>query len=147
MLQVFYGFVSLNKVEILNCLNEAFVHELQNSMVYIRNSFVIRDCDPSRVTEAIAVDEMRHMWWLADLIVKRGGKPVMDHGKLDFGGDGLKGMLEKQIMLETEAIEIYKRMISTIDDPEVVGVMKHALDEEKRHRKEFKDRIKKIHQL
>jgi bacterioferritin len=59
----------------------------------------------------------------------------------------LKGMLEKQIELETEAIEMYKRMISTIDDPEVVGVMKHALDEEKRHRKEFKDRIKKIHQL
>ena len=146
-LQVFYGFVFLNKVEILNCLNEAFVHELQNSMVYIRNSFVIRDCDPSRVTEAIAVDEMRHMWWLADLIVKRGGKPVMDHEKLEFGGDDLQGMLGKQIVLETEAIEMYKRMISTMDDPEVVGVMKHALDEEKRHRKEFKDRIKMINEL
>lgn len=144
---VFYGFVCLKKVEILNCLNEAFVHELQNSMVYIRNSFVIRDCDPSRVTEAIAVDEMRHMWWLADLIVKRGGKPIMAHEKLDFGGDDLKGMLEKQIVLETEAIEMYKRMIATIDDPEVVGVMKHALDEERRHRKEFKDRIKKINEL
>ena len=59
--QVCYGFVYLKKVEILNCLKEAFVHEQQNSMVYIRNSFVIRDCDPSRVTEAIAVDEMRHM--------------------------------------------------------------------------------------
>ena len=71
----------------------------------------------------------------------------MDHEKLDFGGDDLKGILEKQIVLETEAIQMYKRMISTIDDPEVVGVMKHALDEEKRHRKEFKDRIKKIRQL
>ena len=146
-MHVFYGVVSLNEVEILNCLNEAFVHELQNSMVYIRNSFVIRDCDPSRVTEAIAVDEMRHMWWLADLIVKRGGKPVMDHEKLDFGGDDLKGMLEKQIVLETEAIEMYKRMISIIDDPEVVGVMKHALDEERRHKKEFKDRIRMINEL
>ena len=133
----------MKKVEIIKFLNEAFMHELQNAMVYIRNSFVIRDCDPSRVTEAISVDEMRHMWWLADLIIKRGGKPVMDHEKLDFGGDDLKGMLEKQILLETEAIEMYKRMISTIDDPEVVGVMKHALDEERRHRKEFKDRLKK----
>ena len=68
----------------------------------------------------------------------------MDHEKLDFGGDDLKGMLKKQIALETEAIEMYKRMISTIDDPEVVGVMNHALDEERRHRKEFKDRIKKL---
>jgi len=136
----------LKKTEVLDCLNEAFVHELYNSMVYIRNSFVIHDCDPSRVTEAIAVDEMRHMWWLADLIVKRGGKPKMDHEKLDFGGDDLKGMLEKQIVLETEAIELYKKMIKTVDDPEVVGVMKHALDEEKRHRKEFKDRLAKIDQ-
>jgi bacterioferritin len=113
-------------------------------MVYIRNSFVINDCDPSRVTEAIAVDEMRHMWWLADLIIKRGGKPKMDHKKLVYGGDELKEMLKRQIILETEAIEMYKKMISTIDDLEVVGVMKHALDEEKRHRKEFKDRLKKI---
>jgi bacterioferritin len=136
----------LKNTEVLDCLNEAFAHELYNSMVYIRNSFVIHDCDPSRLTEAIAVDEMRHMWWLADLIIKRGGKPKMDHEKLDFGGDDLKGMLEKQIILETEAIELYKIMIKTVDDPEVVGVMKHALDEEKRHRKEFKDRLAKISQ-
>jgi bacterioferritin len=139
------GFI-VKKVEILDCLNEVFVHELYNSMVYIRNSFVIHDCDPSRVTEAIAVDEMRHMWWLADLIVKRGGIPIMDHAKLDYGGDELKGILEKQIVLETEAIELYKKMIKTIEDPEIVGVMKHALDEERRHRKEFKDRLAKIDQ-
>jgi bacterioferritin len=131
----------LNKEEVIELLNEAFMHEIKNSMVYVRNSFVIRQCDPSRVTEAIAVDEMRHMWWLADLIVKRGAKPSMEHEELDFGGDDLKGMLEKQVVLETEAIEIYKRGIATIDDPEVVGVMKHALDEEKRHRKEFRKRL------
>jgi bacterioferritin len=134
----------LKKEDLLKLLNEAFMHELKNSMVYVRNSFVIRQCDPSRVTEAIAVDEMRHMWWLADLIVKRGGKPTMEHEELDFGGDELKGMLEKQVILETEAIEMYKRSIAIIDDPEVVGVMKHALDEEKRHRKEFKERLAKL---
>jgi bacterioferritin len=131
----------LNEEDTLKLLSEAFMHELKNSMVYVRNSFVIRQCDASRVTEAIAVDEMRHMWWLADLIVKRGGKPTMEHEELDFGGDDLKGILEKQVVLETEAIEMYKRSIAVIDDPEVVGVMKHALDEEKRHRKEFKERL------
>ena len=130
----------MNNGDTVNLLNEAFKHELKNSLVYVRNSFVIRQCDPSRVTEAIAVDEMRHMWWLADLIVKRGGKPSMEHEELDFGGDDLKGMLEKQIVLETEAIEMYKRMIEVIDDQEVVGVVKHALDEERRHRKEFRER-------
>lgn len=125
-------------------LNEAFLHEIVNSMTYVRNSFMIKECDPSRVTESIAVDEMRHMWWLADLIVKRGGKPSMEHTELDFGGDGLKSMLERQIALETEAIEMYKRMIASSDDQEIIGVMKHILDEEKRHRKEFKDRLEKL---
>lgn len=121
-----------------------FVREIEATLIYVRNAFIIPQCDPSRVTEAIAVDEMRHMNWLADLIVKRGGKPVMEHKKLDFGGDELEGQLMKQIALETEGIEIYKKQIDIIDDAEVVGVLKHILDEEKRHRKEFRMRLEKI---
>ncbi len=113
-------------------------------MIYVRNAFVIPKCDPSRVTEAIAVDEMRHMNWLADLIVKRGGKPSMEHRELDFGGDDLREQLEKQVALETEAVERYKKHIEIIDDAEVAGVLKHILDEEKRHRKEFRMRLERI---
>lgn len=130
--------------EIIRLLNEAFVHEIDNSLTYVRNSFIMKECDPSRVTEAISVDEMRHMWWLADLITKRGGEPNMEHRTLDFGGKDLKGQLERQIVLETEAIDIYKHIIEVVDDPEVVGVAKHILDEERRHRKEFKERLARI---
>ena len=90
------------------------------------------------------MDEMRHMWWLADLITKRGGKPAMEHKELDFGGDDLERMLEKQISLETDGIERYKTQIETTKDPEVVGVIKHILDEEKRHRTEFRIRLKEL---
>lgn len=131
----------MDNEQTVKMLNEAFVHEIQNTMVYVRNSFIMQACDPSRVTESIAVDEMRHMWWLADLMVKRGGKPSMEHKELDFGGDSLEDMLHKQIVLETEAIEMYKQMIASVDDPEVIGVLKHILDEEKRHRMEFKNRL------
>ena len=130
--------------ETIRLLNEAFVHEIEATMIYVRNAFIMPQCDPSRVTEAIAVDEMRHMNWLADLIVKRGGKPSMEHKELDFGGDDLKRQLEHQVIHETEAIEIYKRLIGVIDDAEIVGVLKHILDEEKRHRKEFRMMLEKI---
>ncbi len=130
--------------ETIRLLNEAFVHEIEATMIYVRNAFIMPQCDPSRVTEAIAVDEMRHMNWLADLIVKRGGKPSMEHKELDFGGDDLRSQLENQIVHETEAIEMYKRQIGLIDDAEVVGVLKHILDEEKRHRKEFRMRIERM---
>jgi bacterioferritin len=131
----------MEKEDVLKILNEDFVAELEATMVYTRNSFVMKECDPSRVTEGIAVDEMRHMWWLADLITKRGGKPVMLHKELDFGGDDLNSMLERQIFLETEGINKYKNQIEKLDDPEVVGTLKHILDEEKAHRKEFKIRL------
>ena len=131
----------MDNIEVIRLLNEAFAHEIENSLIYVRNSFMMRECDPSRVTEAIAVDEMRHMWWLADLITKRGGEPSMEHRALDFGGNDLKAQLERQIVLETEAIDMYKHMIDVVDDPEVVGVAQHILDEEKRHRKEFKERL------
>jgi bacterioferritin len=84
------------------------------------------------------------MWWLADLITKRGAEPTMEHRALDFGGKDLKGQLERQVVLETEAIDIYKHIIEVVDDPEVAGVAKHILDEERRHRKEFKERLARI---
>lgn len=130
--------------EIIRLLNEDFLRELEASMIYVRNSFLMPECDPSRVSEAISIDEMRHMYWLAELIVKRGGKPTMEHRELDFGGDDLKGMLTRQVVLESEAIERYKKHIEIIDNPEVVGVLKHILDEEKRHRKEFRARLEKL---
>ena len=130
--------------EIIRLLNEDFVREIEATLIYVRNAFVMDQCDPSRVTEDIAIDEMRHMNWLAELIVKRGGKPSMEHKELEFGGDDLKSQLERQIALETEGIERYKQQIDAINDAEVVGVLKHILDEEKRHRKEFRMRLERI---
>lgn len=134
----------MDSEETVRLLNEAFIHELENSLVYVRNSFLMKECDPSRITEGIAVDEMRHMWWLAELITKRGGKPSMEHHVLEFGGDDLKGQLERQIALEVEAIDLYKHIIEVVDDPEVAGVARHILDEERRHRREFRERLEKI---
>ena len=133
----------LDNKELIHLLNEDFAAEIYATMVYVRNAFVMH-CDPSRITEAISIDEMRHMNWLAELIIKRGGKPNMDHKEIDFGGDNLRSQLELQKALETEAIDRYKQQIELIDDPEVVGILKHILDEEKRHMKEFRMRLEKM---
>ncbi len=134
----------MDKNEIINQLNKAFVHEIEATMIYVRNAFIMQDCKPARISEWIAIDEMRHMNWLAELIVKRGGKPTMEHKPLDFGGETLEAQLKRQIESENEAIELYKAQIAAIDDPEVVGVLIHILDEEKRHRKEFRTRLEEL---
>jgi bacterioferritin len=134
----------LDTDDIIKLLNEDFVRELEASMIYVYNSFIIEECESSRITEAISVDEMRHMWWLADLITKRGGKPTMEHKELDFGGDDLESILKYQIQLETNAVNRYQHHIDIVDDEEVAGVLKHILDEEKRHRKEYKIRLNEL---
>lgn len=141
---LFKEWMIMDDQKIIEFLNEDFVRELEATMIYVYNSFIMEDCDPSRVTEAISVDEMRHMWWLADLITKRGGKPTMEHKELDFGDNNLKSQLERQIQLESHGIERYTEQIGIIDDEEVVGVLKHILDEEKRHRKEFRMRLEAL---
>jgi bacterioferritin len=138
------GGFKVDNQEIIKMLNEDFVHELEASMIYSYNSFIIEDCESSRLAEAISVDEMRHMWWLADLIVKRGGKPTMEHTELDFGEDNLKSQMLRQIEIETEGIKRYSSQVEMIDDQEVVGVLNHIIDEEKRHRKEFKMILDKL---
>jgi bacterioferritin len=120
---------TLEVEEIIRILNEDFVREIEATMIYVRNAFVMDQCDSSRVTEDIAVDEMS-----------------MEHKELEFGGDDLRSQLERQIVLETEGIERYKQQIDAIDDAEVVGVLKHILDEEKRHRKEFRMRLERINE-
>jgi bacterioferritin len=50
-------------------------------------------------------------------------------------------MLQRQIDLESTGIERYTYQMKIIDDEEVVGVLEHILAEEKRHRKEFKERL------
>ena len=68
----------------------------------------------------------------------------MEHKELDFGGEDLKSILKYQIQLETNAVDRYNHHIDIIDDEEVVGVLKHILDEEKRHRKEYKIRLDEL---
>jgi len=68
------------------------------------------------------------------------------HNYCRFTLDIRKSQLERQIALETEGIERYKQQIDAINDAEVVGVLKHILDEEKRHRKEFRMRLERINE-
>lgn len=94
--------------EIIRSLNQNFVSEIEASMIYMRNALLMKDCVPSRLTEAIAIDEMRHMNWLADLIVKKGGVPSMEYKELDFGYESLKVYLQKQCDIENNAVKQYQ---------------------------------------
>lgn len=68
----------------------------------------------------------------------------MEHKELDSGDDDLKSQLERQIELKSEGIGSYQEQIDTVEDEEVAEFLKHILDEEKRHRNEFRMRLEKL---
>jgi len=68
----------------------------------------------------------------------------MEHGKIEYMEEDVKEALRVQIQKETEGIRKYEKHVKLIDDEEVVGVLRHIIDEEKRHRKEFKEKLEKL---
>ncbi len=68
----------------------------------------------------------------------------MSHKELDFGGDDIRGQLEKQVSLESSAIEKYSQQIKVVSDRDVVSILKHILSEEKGHRKEFRTSLEHL---
>lgn len=134
----------MKKEEIIKLLNEDITGEIEAILIYMRNSFVTENCPPSRKMEEVAKDEMRHTEWLAELIVDLGGVPSMEHMPLNFGREGAEGFLKRLIGLEEGAIAQYKDHISQIPNEEIKKKLRHILEEEEGHLKEFKEQLEKV---
>lgn len=134
----------MKKNEIINLLNQDLTGEIEAILIYMRNSFVTSQCDPSRKMEEIAKDEMRHAEILAELIVDLGGTPSMLHKELDFGKGGPKGFLRKIISLEQGAIAMYSDHIAAIPDEKIKKKLTHILHEEEEHLEEFTEQLRDL---
>jgi bacterioferritin len=134
----------MKKSEIIDLLNQDLTGEIEAILVYMRDSFVTPQCDPSRKMEEIAKDEMRHAEILAELIVDLGGTPSMLHKELDFGKGGTGGFLKKLISLEKGAIAMYNEHIEAIPNDKIKKKLTHILHEEEEHLEEFTDQLRAL---
>ena len=132
------------KSEIINLLNQDLTGEIEAILIYMRDSFVTSQCDPSRKMEEIAKDEMRHAEILSELIVELGGTPSMLHKELDFGKGGPKGYLKKIISLEQGAIAMYSDHIAAIPDEKIKKKLAHILHEEEEHLEKFTEQLRAL---
>ncbi len=134
----------MKKSEIINLLNQDLTGEIEAILIYMRDSYMTSQCDPSRKMEEIAKDEMRHSEILAEMIVDLGGTPSMLHKELDFGKGGPKGFLKKLISLEKGAIAMYKEHIAAIPDDKIKKKLTHILHEEEEHLEEFFEQLRAL---
>ena len=86
-----------------------------------------------------ARDEMRHYNWLAQAVVRLGGTPTLERGRMRTGGDGVSAWLQNDVRQEGDAIKLYREHIELINDPGIKRLLEHILGDEISHQESFRD--------
>jgi len=104
--------------------------------------------------ENIAINEMRHMEILADLIIQLGGNPVIRGGcstegrfwtgNLIYYGANIREQLQADINAECQAIKGYQKHIRLISDTYIQAVLQRIILDERVHLRLFAQALKEF---
>ncbi len=124
--------------EVIAMLNDDLTFEVEATLIYMHNHFVLTQAMPTQLEVFdIALDEMRHIEWLSDLIVGLGGNPELKPRQIRFAGADNVEACKRGIDLENEAIALYNAHVAAISDPKIQWRLAHIRDEEVDHLNEF----------
>lgn len=93
----------MDREEVLRLLNKDLEDEHGAIIQYLNHTYAIGEGE----IEAISRDEMRHLDWLAELIVEMGGVPSVDRGKMLSGAASVPDWMKNNVRLEDGAISQY----------------------------------------
>jgi bacterioferritin len=127
----------MNKTKIIELLNKDLQDEHGAIIQYLGHAYGMGEGELSCEVEGIARDEMRHLDWLAEMIVALGGKPSLKRGGMRPGGEGVPDWMGNDVRLEEDAIAQYEDHIRQIDDPKVQRLLKRILADENAHHGQF----------
>ncbi len=133
----------MKKEEIISLLNEDLEAEHGAIIQYLSHAYAMGEGELACEIEAISREEMRHLDWLAETIVELGGKPSMKRGKMRQGGKSTSDWMNNDVMLEEDAIAMYKQHIKAIDDPTTKRLLKRILSDEESHHGDFAHFVEK----
>jgi bacterioferritin len=128
-----------DKQAIVELLNADLRDEHAAIIQYLQHAYAIGEGEEAGEIEAIAREEMRHLDWLAEVIVELGGKPDMERGKVDLTGSGPVEWMARDILAEERAIAQYKAHIAAIEDERIQRLLRRILSDEESHRDDFAD--------
>lgn len=121
-------------------LNDDLTAEVEAVLVYMHSHFVLEGEHHAQLEFLeIALDEMRHIQWLAEAIVGLGGEPELTPRKLRFAGRDLREAVAQAVGFEKGAIAQYNAHIEAISDPKIQRLLAHIRDEEEDHLEEFEE--------
>ena len=113
-------------------LDFAIGHEYEVILQYLHHAFLLEDQWASRVLEDVAIEEMRHLGWLTEALVDRGGCPLWNAKRLELHDDAVR-MLELDQQREIEVEADYAQMTAAMSDPEIRRLFDRIGDHERYH--------------
>ncbi len=134
----------MKKEQILALLNEDLEGEHGAIIQYLSHAWAMGEGEMACEIEAIAREEMRHLDWLAETIVELGGTPSLKRGKMLMEGETVDIWMKNGVLLEDDAIGMYKEHIKLIDDPKIKRLLQRVLSDEESHRGDFSHFIEKV---
>jgi bacterioferritin len=134
----------MNKEEIIALLNEDLEGEHGAIIQYLTHAYAMGEGELACEIEAISREEMRHLDWLAEAIVELGGKPNMKRGKMRMEGKSTSDWMKNDVLLEEDAIAMYKEHIKLIDNPTIKRLLKRILSDEESHHGDFAHFVEKV---
>ncbi len=123
--------------QIVALLNEDIRGEHAAIIQYLLHAYAIGESGEACEIEAIARDEMRHLKWLAELVVELGGDPTMERGPVDTAGTLPADWMARDIVAEEQAIALYREHIAAIGDSRVNLLLERIVADEIAHRSKF----------
>jgi bacterioferritin len=127
----------MKKEEIIALLNQDLEGEHGAIIQYLTHAYAMGEGEMACEIEALAREEMRHLDWLAETIVELGGKPSMKRGKMRMGGKSVPDWMKNDVLLEEDAITLYRKHIEAIGDRKIKRLLKRILSDEESHHGDF----------
>lgn len=127
----------MKRKNLIDVLNLDLQDEHGAIIQYLSHAYAMGEGELACEIEAIAREEMRHLDWLAEIIVELGGTPSLERGKQNMTGKTVPEWMGNDVQLERDAIENYERHIKEIDEPRIKRLLKRILADEQAHRDKF----------
>ena len=133
----------MDKDKIVALLNQDLEGEHGAIIQYLTHAYAMGEGEMACEIEALAREEMRHLDWLAETIVELGGVPSLKRGKMRMDGESVSGWMKNNVLLEEDAIALYREHIKAMDDPKIKRLLQRILSDEEAHRGKFEHFVEK----
>ncbi len=133
----------MDREKVIALMNEDLEGEHGAIIQYLSHAYAMGEGEMACEIEAIAREEMRHLDWLAETIVELGGVPSLKRGNMRTGGTSVADWMAKDVLLEEDAVGLYREHIKKIDDPRIKRLLKRILSDEESHHGDFKHFVDK----